>query len=126
MSFRLLPCPQSHHLGLLMETGYRWHQRRSGGPAVPVGGPCGRARPHDPGRGAAGAGQLEVVVGPPDDEDLGLDRALDVPACWRPGHRPRVPRAALGASAASACTASTSAAPTPPAPAPAPAASGPP
>ena len=43
-----------------------------------------------PGSGAARTGQFEVIAGQPNDEDLGLDRTLDIKTIREPRHRPIV------------------------------------
>ena len=43
-----------------------------------------------PGGGAARARQFEVIAGQPNDEDLGLDRTLDIKTIREPRHRPIV------------------------------------
>ena len=55
-------------------------------PVDHLNGMIRRAELQDPRRGAAGPGELQVFVPQPDDEDLGLDRTLDIPAGGRSCH----------------------------------------
>ena len=71
-------------------TSERLTDRRRGRSGHDLDRMIGCAKLDQPRRRAARTGQLEVVAGQPDDEDLGLDRALDVEAIWEPRHGPIV------------------------------------
>ena len=57
----------------------RWADDVADDPVDDLDGVLGRAELEDPRLRAVGAGQLEPVAVEPHDEDLGLDRAVDIP-----------------------------------------------